>query len=96
MSAMSLRNRRPSRNPGVWLRQAGDENAVYNPETRSVYLLNDTALAIWQLCDGNTEVHEMVTAVCDLCNMHPDIVVEDVERILSDFELANLISWTES
>jgi hypothetical protein len=60
-----------------------------------VYLLNETALAIWDLCDGETSPAEMVTAVVELTGMHPDVVTEDVERILKEFEEAGLLSWEE-
>ncbi len=92
---LSVRQGRPVRKPEVWLRQAGDENAVYNPSNGSVHLLNETALAIWDLCDGQTSPDEMVTAVCELTGMHPDIVTEDVQRILGEFEEAGLLTWED-
>jgi PqqD family protein of HPr-rel-A system len=92
---LSVRQGRPVRKPEVWLRQAGDENAVYNPSNGSVHLLNETALAIWDLCDGQTSPEEMVTAVCELTGMHPDIVTEDVQRILGEFEEAGLLTWED-
>jgi PqqD family protein of HPr-rel-A system len=92
---LSVRQGRPVRKPEVWLRQAGDENAVYNPSNGSVHLLNETALAIWDLCDGQTSPEEMVTAVCELTGMHPDIVSEDVQRILGEFEEAGLLTWED-
>jgi PqqD family protein of HPr-rel-A system len=93
--SLTVRQGRPVRKPEVWLRTAGDENAAYNPTTGSVYLLNETALAIWDLCDGQTSPEEMVTAVVELTGMHPDVVTEDVERILKEFEDAGLLSWED-
>jgi hypothetical protein len=90
---ITLRKERPMRRPDVWLRRAGAENAAFDPLTGSVHIMNETALAIWELCDGRTQPKEMVGAICELCSMHPDIVVEDVSRILGDFETANLITW---
>jgi PqqD family protein of HPr-rel-A system len=86
-------NKRPIRSPDVWLRRTKTEVAIYDPASGAVHLLNDTALAIWELCDGETRVEEMVTAVCELCGMHRDIVVEDVDRILTDFGAAGLLTW---
>jgi len=93
MSA-SVLNRRPLRRSDVWVRQARQENAIYDPRGESVHLLNETALAIWQLCDGQTMVEEMVRAICDLTGMHRDVVTEDVDRILTDFGTAGLITWS--
>ena len=92
---LSVRQGRPSRRSDVWLRQAGDENAVYARSSGEVYLMNETALAIWHLCDGGTSPQEMVDAVCEISSMHPDVVEEDVARILSDFDRAGLIDWRE-
>ena len=91
--SLFVREGKPDRKKGVWLRQARDENAVYDPETGSVHLLNSTALAIWDLCDGETDPEEMVTAICALSGLHRDVVAEDVERVLGEFESAGIIVW---
>jgi hypothetical protein len=84
---------RPTRRPDIWLRKTDNEIAVYDPLGNRIHLLNDTALAIWELCDGDTEPGEMITAICELCNMHRDVVTEDVVRILDEFDAAGLIQW---
>jgi hypothetical protein len=89
----AVMNKRPVRRGDVWVRQAKEENAIYDPAMGSVHLLNETALAIWQLCDGETRVEEMVDAIVDLCGMHRQIVIEDVDRILTDFGANGLITW---
>jgi hypothetical protein len=89
----SVLQMRPLRSPEVWVRQARGENAIYDPATGSVHLLNETAQAIWDLCDGDTTVAEMVDAICTLTAMHRDIVVEDVDRVLTEFGAAGLLTW---
>jgi PqqD family protein of HPr-rel-A system len=90
---LSVRQGRPVRRKDVWLRNTKDEIAVYNPGTGDVYLLNETALAIWDLCDGETKPDEMMTAICDVTSLPPEVVAEDVERILLEFDTAELIEW---
>ncbi len=90
---ISVRQGLPARREDVWIRRTSEESALLNPRTGAVFLLNDTALAIWDLCDGDTRPEEMVEAVVELCGMHPDIVNEDIARILGDFDDAELISW---
>jgi PqqD family protein of HPr-rel-A system len=90
---LSVRQGRPVRRKDVWLRNTKDEIAAYNPATGDVYLLNDTALAIWDLCDGDTRPEEMMTAICDATSLPPEVVAEDVERILLEFDHAELIDW---
>jgi PqqD family protein of HPr-rel-A system len=88
---MSVTTERPLRRPDVWLRQAEGENVVYDPKTGAVHLLNATALAIWELCDGETTVEEMVSAICGLSGLPRDVVDEDVGRILEEFGQARIL-----
>jgi len=90
-----VRNGNPIRKSETWLRQAGDENVVYDPETEAVHLLNATATAIWVLCDGETTPDEMVDAICELSGLPREVVVEDVRRILLQFDEAAILTWTE-
>lgn len=88
-----LRAGHPVRRPEVWLRQSEDENAIYDPVSGEVHLLNATALAIWVLCDGETTPAEMIDAVCELSGLPHDVVTEDVSRILTQFEDAGIMGW---
>jgi PqqD family protein of HPr-rel-A system len=85
----------PTRKPDVWLRQSESENAIYDPATDEVHLLNATAVAIWTLCDGSTTPAEMIQAVCDLSGLPEDVAQEDVGRILGQFEEAGIVGWKE-
>ena len=90
-----VRQRRPVRREGVWLRTTGEENAVFDPETGGLHLLNETARAIWELCDGDTTPEEMVKAICELSGLHPDVVTEDVSRTLLEFEHLGILRWKQ-
>jgi hypothetical protein len=91
-----VREGNPLRKPEVWLRQADNENVVFDPETNAVHILNATATAIWVLCDGETTPDEMVDAVCELSGLPREVVVEDLRRILLQFEEADILTWTGS
>lgn len=93
MSDLPVVARKPLRRSGLFLRQSGKENAVYNRRTGNVHLLNETAWAIWDLCDGATSLDEMIEAICEISSLHRDVVTEDVERIVSEFVEAGLVSW---
>ena len=88
-----VRKGKPARKAEVWLRQAGVENTLYDPDQGTVHILNDTALAIWNLCDGETDPEEMVQAICDLSGMPAEVVTEDVERTLTELDVAGLLLW---
>ena len=87
--------RKPVRNPKVWLRQAGGENVVYDPTREAVHVMNTTAVAIWILCDGTTAPTEMIEAICALSALPYEVVEEDVKRILYDFDEVGVISWSD-
>jgi Coenzyme PQQ synthesis protein D (PqqD) len=91
--SVTLRTGKPARKADVWLRRSDTENVVFDPTTNAVHLLNPTAMAIWVLCDGDNETAEMVDAICELTGLPHDVVVDDVNRILTEFETAQILSW---
>jgi len=88
-----LRDGKPVRKADVWLRQSDTENVVYDPTSGTVHMLNATAMAIWVLCDGETQPDEMVDAICELSGLPREVVIEDVRRILLQFEEADILAW---
>jgi hypothetical protein len=92
---LSLKDSKPDRRADVWLRQAGTENALIDPVTGAVHLLNETALAIWDLCDGQTLPIEMIAGICEATGLPEEVVTEDLERILAEFDRAGLIEWAD-
>ena len=91
--SVDTRTGKPARKPDVWLRRSDTENVVYDPDTGTVHMMNATAMAIWVLCDGDTDPEEMVGAICELSGLPRDVVVEDVRRILLEFEKAKILTW---
>ncbi len=51
---------RPQRHAGVQLTTLDDETLMYHPDWRAAFALNATAFSIWQLCDGERTVGEIV------------------------------------
>jgi hypothetical protein len=88
-----VRQRRPVRRPGVWLRSVGGEHAVFDPATKGLHLLNETARAIWELCDGETTPDEMVRVICEVSGLPEQVVEEDLHRTLADFERLGILGW---
>jgi len=50
----------PRRSDHVVSRPLGGKVVLYNPDSREVSVLNATAAAVWELCDGNTPVADAV------------------------------------
>jgi hypothetical protein len=60
---------------------------------RELSVLNETAAALWVLCDGLTTPDEMVDAVCELCRIDEVSAWGDIDRTLTEFDRAGLIEW---
>lgn len=59
------------------------------------HMLNETALALWQLCDGTTTPDEMIDSVCQLFDAGRDAVAADVTAALAAMTEAGLLEWPE-
>lgn len=82
----------PTRKGEAWVRREGDGVAVFNPETRTLHLLNPSALAIWELCDGETTAREMAEAVDVITGMGEGPSRDDVITALDNLAAAGLIA----
>ena len=51
---------RPKRRADVLLANLDDETLLYHPEWMTAFALNSTALSIWQLCDGERTIAQIV------------------------------------
>lgn len=78
---------------GELVQSASSEGwTVYEPTTDSLHVLNDTARAIWELCDGSTTRREMAEAVSELTGLDLESAEEDVRSTLAQLARLNLVS----
>jgi hypothetical protein len=85
--------RLPTRRPGLQVRQTETGFGLYKRSGRLVSALNETALAIWELCDGATEPAEMVEAVRVACGVPQEVAAADIDRTLAALTEAGLVVW---
>ena len=78
------------------MRRAAAGAVLYDEEGHELCELNDTASALWELCDGETAPEEMVDAICEACNVTREVAVDDVDRTLRALAEADMIAWSES
>jgi len=57
--------------------------------------MNDSAAAIWELCDGITTVPEMVTAVCTVSGVDADTVTRDIRDVMRKLARVGAIVWKD-
>jgi len=78
---------------GELVQSASSEGwTVYQPETDSLHVLNDSARAIWELCDGETSPSEMATAISELTGLSVEEATRDVRSALDQLESLSLVS----
>lgn len=85
---------RPRHRPGVTLQAGGEGTQLVDPDGRKLHQLNATALALWELCDGETTVAEMVAAAGSLFGSE-EVLRADIEGALAAFAEVQLIVWDE-
>lgn len=77
---------KPLKRGEVWVRREGDQTAVYDPESGRLYALNASALALWELCDGETTAEEIAEALSELTGSGKSAtrrqVIDTLEQLL--------------
>lgn len=72
----------PRRLGNVWIKRENNEAAIFDPATRALHRLNPSALAIWELCDGETTIEDMAGAVSELTDVSIADATKDITATL--------------
>jgi hypothetical protein len=83
----------PVRRGDVLLVDDGSDSLLMRLGDEQTHLLNPTARAIWELCDGQTEPDEMVDAICQVFAVSRDDAIADVGRALEALTEVQLVDW---
>jgi len=86
--------RLPLRRQQVLLRDEETRSLLVDPDRGVTHVLNPTARAIWELCDGATTLEEVVNAICQVFSVPPGPASRDVAEVLMQFEEAGLVTWS--
>ncbi len=76
------------------LENMGGDILLYSPSTASAVQLNDSSRIVWQLCDGERSVEDIIEALCELYPDQAGQVPEDVRyaiKKLSDNRVLELV-----
>ena len=84
---------RPRQAPGTRLKRRGDQVLLSDADRTLTLAVNESAAALWQLCDGTTTIEEMVTAICEVSALSLDRARDDVRKTLAEFERSGLITF---
>lgn len=81
---------------GELLQSAGDEGwTVYEAGSDSLHVLNDSARAIWELCDGETAPEEMAEALANITQLDRASATDEVAEALRSLNEAGLVVYEE-
>ena len=86
----------PARRTDVVLVDDGERSLLVAPGQDGTHVLNPTARAIWELCDGVTLPAEMVAAICQVFAVTPERAAADVDRTLEELTRVGLIAWSSA
>jgi len=84
---------KPKRRENITIQDLGDETLIYDPEKENVHILNATAKAIWDLCNGENSIEDIQK---NLINLFPgvsqDDLLSDISTTINDFKDKNIIN----
>ena len=90
---MSVTSSLPRRHPGVTRFDAVGAGVLRDAEGHDLCAVNETASALWDLCDGGTSVEEMVDAVCLVCAVDAEQARRDIAAALRHMAAAGALDW---
>jgi hypothetical protein len=71
----------------------GDEAMIYVPADGAAYALNRSALAIFELCDGQHTVADIGRDFAETLGCASDTLLHDVGQGVSELQQAGLVSY---
>lgn len=83
--------KKPLARKDVTVQMIGDEVMLYDGSNEKIHVLNHTAFAIWQLCNGANTAEEIKD---QLAAQYPDAgnsLLDDIKLIINDFINKSLI-----
>ena len=87
-------DRRPRHTQQFATRREHDRLFVLDNRTDVVHELNATAAAIWESCDGETTVQELIEAIAELTGRGPEQVAGEVDELVIDLTRRGLLTDT--
>lgn len=83
---------KPQRSAAALTEQVGEETLITSRGGEAIHVLNGTAGAIWQLCDGRHTTAEIAAEVATRFAAPAGIdVLGDVQRILAALQVKGLL-----
>jgi PqqD family protein of HPr-rel-A system len=81
----------PRQHPAVLARPGDGGLVLYDTRVGAVHVLNDTAAAVWALCDGTRTVDRIVSELLVAFDAAHEVLSADVRSMLSQFRARRLL-----
>lgn len=85
-------NDKPVKNESCRMEELDDEVLLYNPENSKTLYINKSASIIWQLCNGQQTVEEIIGLIQEAYPGNDEQLHKDVLDTLSDLKENNAVS----
>jgi len=86
---------RPKRRSYLNYRTIEGETVILNRKEGRLHQLNPTASFIWDCCDGNSNLAEIVDRLAGTYEVDSSTARKDVEEVLSNLRSSNLLEGLE-
>jgi hypothetical protein len=86
----------PLRREDVEVRTEGRRAYLSSPGGRAMFELDALGTAIWDQCDGETSIDEIVAALRQVFDVPQAVVDQDVAELIGRFEAAGLVTMIGS
>ncbi|MGO9530798.1 MAG: PqqD family protein [Syntrophobacteraceae bacterium] len=81
----------PTRREDVMERRVGKDHMLYDATGRAVHLLNETALFVWERCDGDHAVQDIISEAESVYKVSKEQIQADVEECLAALRIKALL-----
>ena len=87
-----MKTRNPIRREGVYCHRMEDECLLYDGEHSKIHVLNEIAGFVWEKCDGDHSVRDIVDEVRGRYDAPEEpVLTEDLQSIIRDLAALGLI-----
>lgn len=81
----------PKRGEQVIAQKASNDLLLFNMDDGNYYSLNEIGSRIWELCDGNHSVSQLVAALAAEYDASDEVLEKDVAELLENLQSGKLI-----
>jgi len=85
-----------SKNPTILCTELDDEAVLLDLDTKCYYGLNEIALEIWKLIDGERKINSIAEDICGKFDVTPDKALISINRLVKELEENGLVTTDTS